>query len=58
MIPKLKKMEYGIIKGIISSYMTIRHFKITIKIIKQNAFNGINADKLTLWKVNIVQTKK
>ncbi|PKC64194.1 hypothetical protein RhiirA1_421852, partial [Rhizophagus irregularis] len=41
-----------------SSHTTIGHLKKAIKDEKQNAFSGINTDKLTLWKVDIVQTKK
>src|SRR5204863_280719 len=34
------------------------HLKKAIKDAKQNAFSGIDADKLTLWRVNIEQTKE
>src|SRR4051794_11461457 len=41
-----------------SSHTTVGHLKKAIKDAKQNAFSGIDADKLTLWRVNIVQTKE
>ncbi|UZO07637.1 uncharacterized protein OCT59_027917 [Rhizophagus irregularis] len=42
----------------ISSHTTVGHLKKAIKDEKQNAFIGIDADKLTLWRVDIVQTKE
>ena len=42
----------------ISSHTTVGHLKKAIKDEKQNAFSGIDADKLTLWRVDIVQTKE
>ncbi|GES77802.1 hypothetical protein GLOIN_2v1805244 [Rhizophagus clarus] len=40
------------------NYATFEHLKTAIKDAKQNAFVGIDADRLTLWRVNIIQTKE
>ncbi|RGB41573.1 hypothetical protein C1646_739046 [Rhizophagus diaphanus] len=40
------------------NYVTFGHLRTAIKDVKQNAFIGIDADRLTLWKVNIIQTKE
>ncbi|POG72920.1 hypothetical protein GLOIN_2v1591967, partial [Rhizophagus irregularis DAOM 181602=DAOM 197198] len=37
---------------------TFGHLRIAIKDAKQNAFIGIDADRLTLWRVDIIQTKE
>ncbi|CAB5179533.1 unnamed protein product [Rhizophagus irregularis] len=40
------------------NYATFGHLRIAIKDAKQNAFVGIDADRLTLWRVDIIQTKE
>ncbi|POG61897.1 hypothetical protein GLOIN_2v1700674 [Rhizophagus irregularis DAOM 181602=DAOM 197198] len=40
------------------NYATFGHLRTAIKDAKQNAFVGIDADRLTLWKVDIIQTKE
>ncbi|POG61893.1 hypothetical protein GLOIN_2v1700658, partial [Rhizophagus irregularis DAOM 181602=DAOM 197198] len=37
---------------------TFGHLRTAIKDAKQNAFVGIDADRLTLWRVDIIQTKE
>jgi hypothetical protein len=38
--------------------MTVGHLKEKIRDMKSNAFSGIDANKLTLWSVEIIQTKE
>ncbi|GES97964.1 hypothetical protein GLOIN_2v1764157 [Rhizophagus clarus] len=40
------------------NYATFGHLRTAIKDAKQNAFVGIDADRLTLWRVDIIQTKE
>ncbi|GES74835.1 hypothetical protein GLOIN_2v1805244 [Rhizophagus clarus] len=40
------------------NYTTFGHLRTAIKDAKQNAFVGIDADRLTLWRVDIIQTKE
>ncbi|CAB5179207.1 unnamed protein product [Rhizophagus irregularis] len=40
------------------NYATFGHLRIAIKDAKQTAFVGIDADRLTLWRDNIIQTKE